>query len=62
LKFRNGNVKEKDCLSDFVIIDKAVKIYKQLLAGQLSESKWKFIIVAFGIIDGRVLNGRPRVL
>jgi len=62
LKFRNGNFKEKDCLSDFVIIDKAMKIDKQILASQLSESKWKFIIVAFGIIGSRVLNGRPRVL
>jgi len=62
LKFRNGNVKEKDCLSDFVIIDKAVKIDKQILASQLSESKWKFIIVVFEIIVSRVLNDRPRVL
>lgn len=62
MKFRNGNVKEKDCLSDFVIIDKAMKIVKQILVSQLSKSKWNFIIMAFEIIGSRVLNGRPRVL
>lgn len=30
-----------------------MKIDKQILASQLSESKWKFVIVAFGIIGGK---------
>lgn len=62
MKFRNGDVKDRDCLSDFVIIDKAMKIDKQILASQLSKSKWDFIIVAFEILGSGVLNGRPRVL
>ena len=62
MKFRNGNVKERDCLSDFVIIDKAVKIDKQILASQLSKSKWNFIIASFEIIGSSVLNDSARVL
>jgi len=62
LKFHNGNVKEKDWLSDFVIIDKALKIDKQILASQLRKSKWNFIVVACEIIGSRVLNDRPRIL